>query len=340
MIKLYCNQRYLNQQYRKIIFPVLLDLYFLKHKELLKKYQLVSSPEEADCIVVPVDIGYFYRKNEQQVLQNMILEAKELNKIVWLYSAGDFGKSVEEEGVFVFRFGGMANKLNDRTFVLPSFIQDPYSTILKKEFQPILKTEKPRIGFVGHANGSLLKYAKEFLLYCKHQIRRIRTRAYDYQPFYPSGVFRYKYLKALENSEAIETDFVYRKRYRAGVTSEEERLKTAFEFFSNMKDNPYIFCLRGGGNFSVRFYEALAMGRIPVLIDTESPLPSLGIKWKEHCIMTSFETMVQDITILHSAISSEDFTGIQERNRKLWLSHLKRESYFLKLHSQILKKQI
>ena len=35
-----------------------------------------------------------------------------------------------------------------------------------------------------------------------------------------------------------------------------------------MLASPYILCVRGAGNYSARFYEALALGRIPVLVNT------------------------------------------------------------------------
>lgn len=60
------------------------------------------------------------------------------------------------------------------------------------------------------------------------------------------------------------------------------------EFFSNLKNNTFGFCCRGSGNFSFRFYEILSMGRIPVLLSTDSVLPfDDHIGYEECCIIVN-----------------------------------------------------
>ena len=57
------------------------------------------------------------------------------------------------------------------------------------------------------------------------------------------------------------------------------------EFYENMVSSDYIVCVRGGGNFSVRLYETLAMGRIPIFINTDCLLPlNKSIDWKKHVV--------------------------------------------------------
>jgi hypothetical protein len=49
-----------------------------------------------------------------------------------------------------------------------------------------------------------------------------------------------------------------------------------------MRDSEFVFCPRGTGNFSIRFYETLYYGRIPIIIDTDIVLPfSDLINWDE-----------------------------------------------------------
>ena len=50
---------------------------------------------------------------------------------------------------------------------MPLFVSDPYTYILDNDWSFTDKTEKPTIGFVGNANGSLTKKAKEFLIFLK-----------------------------------------------------------------------------------------------------------------------------------------------------------------------------
>ena len=210
MIKIYTDSSFIKPQFRKIIFPLLFDLCYINNKNMLQLYQIVNSIEEADIVVVPIDIAYFFKNKNQQWLFDFIKKGNTASKPVWVYSAGDFGISLNAD-VSVFRLGGFRSKLNDNTFILPSFINDPL-TYLKKEFIPIPKKTTPSIGFVGHADGSLTKWCKEFLIYLRHNLKRMIKHSFDdYQAFYPSSIKRYQFLKTLQNNNQIETDFIFRK---------------------------------------------------------------------------------------------------------------------------------
>ena len=55
MIKIYTDTSYLTQEFRKIIFPVLFDIHFIKSTLALEKFQLVATLENADVVIVPVN---------------------------------------------------------------------------------------------------------------------------------------------------------------------------------------------------------------------------------------------------------------------------------------------
>ena len=105
-----------------------------------------------------------------------------------------------------------------------------------------------------------------------------------------------------------------------------------------MNANAYTFCIRGVGNFSVRFYETLAMGRIPVLIDTDCKLPlEEEINWQEHaCIIKEkdIKQLPKLVAQYHNNLSEADFEAIQISNRNLWKHNLERIAYFKQIHNQ------
>ncbi|WP_367757416.1 exostosin family protein [Flavobacterium sp. WC2430] len=294
---------------------------------------MVKTIEKADVVIVPVQIAYFFENGKQKWLYNFIDGANRANKIVWVYTAGDFGITLNAD-VYTFRLGGFDSKLGKKTFIVPSLIIDPYQT-LNLKFLPIAKSSLPSIGFVGHANGSITKWAKEFSIFLYHNLTRMTKHVFeDYQPFYPSSIKRYRFLTALQKNNKIETNFIFRKKYRAGVITEVEKVKSTFEFFENIYDNPYVFCLRGAGNFSVRLYETLAMGRIPVVIDTDIRLPLDDIiDWKNHCIIAKENDFEDQLIDFHSTINEKDFEKMQVNNRNLWLASLNREGYFSSIHT-------
>ena len=97
-------------------------------------------------------------------------------------------------------------------------------------------------------------------------------------------------------------------------------------------DSDYVVCVRGAGNFSIRFYEALAMGRIPVFINTDCALPfDDELDWKKHVVWVEFKErhkVAEKVANFHRAISEKDFIDLQLANRKLWEERLTLGGFF------------
>ncbi|GAA3621381.1 hypothetical protein [Flavivirga jejuensis] len=342
MLKIYTDTNLLTEQNRKLVFPLLFDLFYGNNEYLSTYYKIVNDINNSDVIVLPLEYVYslkFYKST----IDNILDKAKQLDKPIWVYSGGDFGYTLQDKSIFNFRLGGFKSKLNERTIIIPSFINDPYQINLEKDFSPLQKNKIPEIGFVGHAKTGVLKYLKEFLAFIKINLKRIlKKELKDYQPFYPSSIKRAKYLKTLKKSDKLKTNFILRDTYRAGVKTEIEKQKTTETFYQNIVKNPYTFCIRGAGNFSVRFYETLAVGRIPVLINTDCQLPlSNKIDWKKHCLIIDDEqtkTLEQQILNFHKKINEENFIKLQENNRLLWNKYLRREFFFKHIHDVFISK--
>lgn len=332
MLKFYTDITQLTSENRRRVFPLLFDWFYLENPKVKEYFIFVDTIEAADVCILPVDLGYYLHSKRKHEMNLFIASAKKQDKKVWVYSAGDFGTSFSDE-VITFRLGGFHSKMNANTFVMPSFINDPYHTILSKEWQPINKTIKPSVGFVGNADGSFVKWVKELLIYFKQTLNRFLKKDFtDHQVFFPSSSIRFRLLEKIKASEMILADFIYRNKYRAGATSESQKVKTTLEFYENIERNLYTFCLRGSGNFSVRFYETLMMGRIPILIDTDVRLPfHKEINWNAHCIICTKNNFIQKIIDFHNSHSNEELKNIQLQNRTLALNTLNRQNYFISI---------
>src|SRR5690606_31539385 len=114
-------------------------------------------------------------------------------------------------------------------------------------------------------------------------------------------------LKKLERSAYVATNFIYRQLYRAGVKNNKDSHQTTMDFYNNLKDSDYVVCVRGAGNFSVRLYETLAMGRIPVFIDTDCALPlENSIDWKKHTVWIEYaerNRVAEKVKEFHGSLS-------------------------------------
>jgi len=340
MLKLFTNTNLLTEQNRGHVFPLLFDLHYLRNETLGTFYSIVSDIKDCDIVVVPLEYVYTL-KTYSTILNSLLEQAAQVDKLIWVYSGGDFGYTIKEDNLYNFRLSGFNSKLHDRSIIIPSFINDPYIDKLETNFTALHKNPVPEIGFVGHAKGGAIKYFKEFLSFVKVNLKRTFKNEYkDFQPFYPSSIKRAKYLHSIQKNQKIKANFILRNHYRAGVKTASEKEETTLAFYKNIYQNPYTFCLRGAGNFSVRFYETLAVGRIPVLINTDCKLPlSDHIDWNKHCLIIdeqNFENVEHHILKFHNNLSEDDFIQLQKSNRDLWMKSLKRESFFIKIHEHFI----
>jgi len=99
---------------------------------------------------------------------------------------------------------------------------------------------------------------------------------------------RQETLFSLQKDERIKTDFIWRLFHNMALDPSGGSLEDMrFEFKENMKENIFNVCMRGNGNFSIRFYETLSCGRIPVLVDTDLVLPFDDvIDYNEFCVIS------------------------------------------------------
>ncbi|MBZ4036584.1 glycosyltransferase family 47 protein [Flavobacterium sp. 17A] len=336
MLKVYTDHNFLNKDNRREIFPLLFDIVYLPNDKTKQNFDLTNSLLEADVAIFPVDIISFLKKDKTDFLNKWIEKVSKFDIPIWVYAGGDFGFTFEHTKVTTFRLGGFDSKLSVRSEIMPSFVSDPYKEVLKSDFFTISKETKPHIGFVGNANGTFTKWVKEFLLYFKRNIIDIKNPE-DYHPFYPASKKRFSLLRKIQKDEKIQDNFIFRNKYRARDLNIE---KTTMEFFKNIQESLYVFCLRGNGNFSVRFYEALIMGRIPVLIDTNARLPLEDlIDWKKHCLIVSENSIIEDLLRFHSSKTEAELKEMQENNRNLVFEKLNRIDYFIQMANIHLKKK-
>jgi len=335
-IKFYTDRRLLLENIPNATrFPLIDCLTTHKDLESNSDFEFVENPVECDVFLFPIAIEFLTHLGRKKDIDDFVNKAKNCNKKVLVFTAGDVGLTLKFDNVITMRLGGFHSKMKKNTIIMPPFIEDPFIKI-NDNFKLLEKKDMPTIGFVGHANGGVLKIVKEYLIYIKLFLLRIKKNKYiDHQSFYPSSFFRHKYLKFLEKNVNIETNFIYRNQYRAGAKTEKDLEATTLEFYQNINLSPYTFCMRGMGNFSVRFYETLAMGRIPVLLDTDCKLPfSETINWDDHCLIIEkkdVKNISSKLLHFHQSFSVESFKKIQASNRLLWETYFTKYNFFIQL---------
>lgn len=305
--------------------------------------EFVSSLEDADIGFLPMDWNYYLVRRRTNEAIHFAGQVHSAGKLIGIWASGDFEKIIPFENAVLFQSGLHRSRKRKRkyAFEVPAFVRD-YVEIYKKGELPFrTKQPKPRIGFCGQASGRLPGFAVWMKQNLRLRALQVVGRAAEYPPpLLPPWLLRGKILELLAASPRVETDFIIRNRYRAGIRKKEQRddpfHPTNVEFVNNVFDTDYTVCVRGGGNFSKRLYETLVCGRIPIFIDTDSRLPyDFMIDWKAYVVWierNEVPYVAEKVADFHASLSSEDFLDMQVRCRELWKERLSTQGFFDNFH--------
>ena len=149
----------------------------------------------------------------------------------------------------------------------------------------------------------------------------------------------------LRSTPGIECRFIERERFfggaiRAdGTLDSETRHRTRQEFLHNLLESDYALCMRGAGNFSIRFSEALSVGRVPLFVDSACvlPWPDL-IDWDAAMVRVD----IKDLPYLGIRLAAEHqrrgVEGFLRRQRlcvDIWSRFLSPPGFFKTLRDQL-----
>jgi len=296
--------------------------------EWVNTYQFIDDPAQADICI----LTYYWKHYQEQDLigqaESELSIAQKYHKPLVVFNEGDPPANVPFTDIILFEFGGYRSTPGLRYHSSqPSYMTDYLDVYCGGKLKLRPKQDKPMVGFCGQSSTSPIHtaYRKLRLKWQQSQYRQGRLR-WEPPPFETSS-FRERVLKLFENQPGIQTNFIPRKRYRAGETQDKSPHHPAkLEFINNILNSDYTICMRGGGNFSVRFYETLCLGRIPIFIDTDCILPfqdEIDYKaifpWIDIKDLPHAAEIVRDF---HAKLSNDEFIDLQKACRDLWVEHM------------------
>lgn len=178
----------------------------------------------------------------------------------------------------------------------------------------------PTLGFIGHVAQGL------------GSVRYLRRGWQHYYGF----TLRERVLRAFQRTECVSCSFTRRGTNlgppMAGVEGDLALRAMRREYVDSVFNNLYSLCVRGAGNWSYRFFEALSAGRIPVLVDTDCVLPlDSAIDWDRHICRIPIGRIDEAGALLaayHSSNGAAQLQARQAANRTLWLEHLAPAAFF------------
>lgn len=187
-------------------------------------------------------IGHAVNKTETKLVDRKLVFKSEIpdspNHIIIL-DTDETSPCDQYKNTLIFRTSLLKSKRRSNEFVLPAHMDYSFSDLInhqleKAMFDP-LYTNTPSVAYCGRIHG-------------------------------PRGPL----VKVFEEQECIQKKIIKRNGFHKGQKNMNRNKK---EFIETLKDYTFQLCARGSGNWSIRFYEVMAVGRIPVLLDTDSLLP-------------------------------------------------------------------
>lgn len=135
--------------------------------------------------------------------------------------------------------------------------------------------------------------------------------------FFTSHPDRVACLYELQTDPRVHTEFVLRSQFWGGAPHDPQLIAS---FEENMESCEFNVCVRGRGNFSMRFYQTLSAGRIPIVL-ADTPLPSVvGVEWSSVCVVASSpKTVASEVLRFWE---THDVEEVQRRCREVYATYL------------------
>ena len=308
--------------------------------------------ENADVAVLPADWEDVSRDGKAK---NLAIEfadlVKRAGKKVAIFFVTDSDEAVPIENAIVFRTSYHRSQRRPNEFAMPFWCDDFLERYLDSRLALRAKSEKPAVGFCGWAyspRGSIGR-VKTWCLKGYPSLAIIELRLLF--SFYGSQIFeckmadlargqflRTRVMRALSRSELVETNFIVRDGFLSGAYLGNDKwdqdlfAKARQDYVHNMLDSEYVLCTRGVGNYSIRFYETMSCGRVPLFIDTDCGLPyDWLINWRQQFMWVEerdVPSVAERLVTFHNSLSPEDFQNLQVNCRKLWEDWLSPVGFF------------
>jgi Exostosin family len=307
-------------------------------------YTITEEVQAADVVFLPYRYDWCLRRHK-----DLFAECKAFamahNLPLLVDGLGDGETPVGDDTTYVLRYGGyrfLTEDLSD--WGLPPHIRWEKNRIeIPTQADDLLlrcadntltirpKTEgKPVVGFAGMTwttfKNMLGDRKREFPLY----IRGLFDRRFFAMS---NGIFwRRKALRVLKRSDKIVLNSKARHFFSGSAVSVKGSMKEVQqEFVQTILHSDYALDVRGYANASVRLYEILSLGRIPVIIDTERILPFADVvDYKSFSLIVDYRDirkLPQIIADFHASLSDEQFQNMQRKAREAYVNHFRVDAH-------------
>lgn len=301
----------------------------IKAEQFTYDFESVIQPEDADLILIPhafrtLDI------DSQKYIKHQYEKLKELNKPFVVCVFGDNSHDCHLSFGILLKTSAYRNDVRVNEVVMPAYSEDWSETEGMKTLE---KTSKPVVSFCGLADfgsvrGRLAYFLKNIRFYTRPERR-------------PGIYYRRKLVKIFKRSYDFSTYFILRKRFSSSkATIEMPYEKAREEFYQSILNAHFVITPKGGGNYSNRFYEALSLGRTPIIPDSLIALPLENlISYNDYVIkvpMLNLDLAPQLAKYFYEGI--KDIETLQHATSSFYKENLRFDKCLIKIFNLIIER--
>lgn len=255
-------------------------------------------------------------------------------KTLVVFIGGDLSHNIFLDGVVVCKGSQYRSLMRENEVLIPPFAED-----LGAQAGVELRTKSglPTVSFCGWAGfksmWARVKYVTRLAAIILLAFARPSVTVYK------KGVYwRRRAMRVLAGVQDIKTHFIVRRSFSGNSkTIDLDTDRARREYVDSIAASDYVLAPKGDGNFSVRFYEALSLGRLPILIDTDTPLPlEHEIQYDRFIVRVPYQQVSQigEYVLRHyAAMDEEAFRQAQRDARQAYEQFLRYDVFFEQLFS-------
>jgi hypothetical protein len=193
----------------------------------------------------------------------------------------------------------------------------------------------PSVGFCGEARAC---HAGDYLRGVAFHLVHIFREGYPGVPIRRGLELRMQAVKVLERSRQVKTEFIVRDgSVYWNAANKSDRARVEREFLDNMNAADYQLSVRGSANYSRRPWEAMAMGRPPLFVDSDCAWPFEGdVDWSQLMVRVDegdIDRLPEALVDFHSRLDDRSFRELQRACRTTWERYLTPQGFAVWLHS-------
>ncbi|MBM3230723.1 exostosin family protein [Candidatus Peregrinibacteria bacterium] len=293
-----------------------------------KMVEIVDRVEDADCVLLAHNWPSL--KGHRGFVHAQAKLAADHRKHLIVFWHGDSDAPVDIPGAIVFRTSLYRYCTRANEIAMPAYGEDLLGsdtlTLREKHAGP------PVVGFCGWAK---YKNTKNMFgtLALNSLVRFGSVMGPEGMLAHRKGLsFRREAIAVLGTSDAVKCAFLLRSSYSGhsktiGMDPENARR----EYRENLLGSDLALCVKGDGNYSYRFYEALSLGRIPLLIDTQCVLPlEETIDYRSFVLRVDYRELERLPDIIErwwNEIRPDEFTAMQKKAREAYEKYLRVDAF-------------